>query len=98
MTFIEQLALAVGGYAFHVLKQWFESTKRNESFVNKAFYISIPMNILAMTLLVYIGNTLPPDLIVMSPLTCVMMGTFGSSMLSGFINVKKPKNIPGDEP
>lgn len=92
-----ELLLALGGYLFHILKMWYESTKRNEAFISKAFYISIPMNILAICLLVYVGKTLPPELIVMSPITCITMGFMGSSILAGFINVKKPKDIIPDD-
>ena len=91
--FIEQSLLAFGGYAFHLLKQYGESIKRKETFVNKMLYVSMGMNVLSIILLVYIGNRLPADLIVMSPLTCVIIGSFGASMLSGFINIKKPTSI-----
>jgi small basic protein len=93
MNFYEQLLLAAGGYAIHLLKMWGESIKRKERFVKDIFFISIAMNIISIFILVYIGETLPADMLVMSPLTCVMIGTFGSSMLSGIINIKKPKDI-----
>lgn len=88
---MESFVLAIAGYLFHLLKLWHESTKRNEEFVNRAFFISIPMNLLSIGILVYIGDQLPEDLIVMSPLTAVIVGFFSSSLLSGFINMKKPK-------
>lgn len=88
---VESMILAVAGYAFHLLKLWHEATKRNEEFVNRAFFISVPMNLLSIGILVYIGDKLPEDLIVMSPLTAVIIGFFSSSLLAGFINVKKPK-------
>lgn len=93
MNFYEQLLLAAGGYAIHLLKMWGESIKRKEKFVKETFFISIAMNVISIFILVYIGDTLPSDMIVMSPLTAVMIGTFGSSMLSGIINIKKPKDI-----
>jgi|SRR6185436_6533970 len=91
--FVEQLLLAFGGYLFHLLKQYGESIKRKETFVNKMLYVSAGMNVLSIVILIYIGNKLPNDLIVMSPLTCVIIGSFGASMLSGFINIKKPTSI-----
>lgn len=87
-----QMLLALGGFAFHLLKQWNESVKRKEVFLVKSLIISILMNLIAIPILIYIGGTLPSDLIVMSPLTCVIIGSFGASMLSGFINSKKPKD------
>jgi small basic protein len=93
MNFYEQLLLAAGGYAIHLLKMWGESIKRKERFVRDIFLISIAINVISIFILVYIGDTLPADMLVMSPLTCVMIGTFGSSMLSGIINIKKPKDI-----
>jgi hypothetical protein len=93
MNFYEQILLAAGGYAIHLLKMWGESIKRKEKFVKETFYISIAINVISIFILVYIGGSLPADVLVMSPLTCVMIGTFGSSMLSGIINIKKPKDI-----
>lgn len=93
MNFYEQILLATGGYILHLLKMWYEAIKRKERFVQDTFYISIAMNVISIFILVYIGDSLPPDLIVMSPLTCVIIGTFGSSMLSGIVNIKKPKDI-----
>ncbi len=93
MSFYEQLLLALAGYIIHLLKLWGESIKRKEKFIMDTFYISIAMNVISIFVLVYIGDSLPADLIVMSPLTCVIIGTFGSSMLSGIVNIKKPKDI-----
>ncbi len=93
MNFYQELLLAAGGYAIHLLKMWGESIKRKERFVKDIFLISIAMNVISIFILIYIGDTLPADMLVMSPLTCVMIGTFGSSMLSGIINIKKPKDI-----
>lgn len=93
MNFYEQILLAAGGYAIHLLKMWGESIKRKEKFVKETFFISIAMNVISIFILVYIGGTLPADMLVMSPFSCVMIGTFGSSMLSGFVNIKKPKDI-----
>lgn len=93
MTMPEQMLLATGGFIFHGLKQLYESVRRKESFNPKLVAIFIVMNLIAIPILVYVGDTLPHDLIVMSPLTCVIMGAFGSSMLAGFINTKKPKEV-----
>ncbi len=93
MNFYEQLLLATGGYAIHLLKMWGESIKRKEKFIRETFFISIAMNVISIFILVYIGDSMPVDILVMSPLTCVMIGTFNSSMLSGIINIKKPKDI-----
>jgi small basic protein len=93
MNFYEQLLLATGGYVIHLLKMWMESIKRKEKFDRETFLISIAMNVISIFILIYIGGSLPADLIVMSPLTCVIIGTFGSSMLSGIVNIKKPKDI-----
>ena len=84
------MLLAFGGFAFHLLKQWGENIKRKDKFDNRLLVISIAMNLIAIPILVFIGGTLPADLLVMSPLTCVIIGAFGSSMLAGFINTKKP--------
>lgn len=89
----EHLLLALGGYIIHLLKLWGEAVKRKERFVKDAFFISIAMNVISVFILIYICESLPPELIVMSPLTCVIIGTFNSSMLSGFVNIKKPKDI-----
>lgn len=91
--FIENYLLALGGFLFHFLKMWMTSLNRKENFLTKPTYLWIASNILAAAILIYIGDRLPPDLIVMSPLTCLIIGAFGSSMLSGFINVKKPKDL-----
>jgi small basic protein len=93
MNYYEQLMLAFGGYAIHLLKMWGESLKRKEKFDRQLFYISIAMNVISIFILVYIGKSLPADILVMSPLSCIMIGTFGSSMLAGIINIKKPKDI-----
>lgn len=95
-NFLENILLAFGGYIFHLLKMWYESIKRNEAFIDRSFFISIAMNVVAIFLLVFLGKSLPPDLIVMSPLACVMIGYSASSMLGGFINVKSPKLPPPD--
>lgn len=97
MNFYESLLLAAGGYALHLGKMWIEAIKRKEKFVKETFYISIAMNVIAIFILIYIGGSLPADILVMSPLTCVMIGTFGSSMLAGIINIKKPKDINDTE-
>lgn len=96
MELIEQLLLAYAGFLFHLLKLWYAATNRKEGFINKQLGIWVAMNLLASSLLVYIGGSLPPDLIVMSPLTCIIIGFFGSSMLSGFIQVKRPKSTSND--
>lgn len=97
MTILEQLLLAYAGFLFHLLKIYQANLKRKETFINQQLLVWSISNLLAATLLVYIGGTLPPDLLVMSPLTCVMIGFFGSSMLSGFINIKKPKGFESVE-
>lgn len=89
--FLINLALAIGGYAFHLLKLYGESLKRNEEFLTKPFLVSVFSNLLAIGILLYIGDSLPDDIIVMSPLTVVIIGAFASSMLSGIIAIKKPK-------
>ena len=88
-----QMLLALAGFVFHLLKQWLENEKRGEKFNLKHTLIFVAMNIVAIPVLIYIGSTLPPDLLTMSPLTCVIIGSFGSSMLAGFINTKKPKDV-----
>ncbi len=93
MNYWESILLATGGYVIHLLKMWLESIKRKEDFVVKTFIIGIAMNLISMAILIYIGRTLPPDLLTMSPLTCVLIGSFNSSMLAGIINLKKPKDI-----
>jgi small basic protein len=93
--YMVDIALAFGGYAIHLLKMYGESLKRNEEFLKKPFIVNIFSNLIAIFILIYIGGTLPADILVMSPLTCVIIGTFGSSMLSGIINIKKPK-LPED--
>lgn len=95
--FSTQILLALGGYAFHLLKMYGESLKRQEVWLVKPLVVSVAANLLAIFLLIYVGDKLPPDLIVMSPLTCIIIGSFGSSMLSGFINIKKPKDIVPDD-
>ncbi len=87
------MLLAFGGYLFHMAKQYGESIKRNEKFDKRLVAVNLVMNLIAIPILVFIGGTLPSDLLVMSPLTCVIIGAFGSSMLSGFINIKKPKEV-----
>lgn len=84
------MLLAFGGFLFHLLKKWGESIKKNEKMDRRLMLIYFGMNIIAIPVLIFIGGTLPSDLLVMSPLTCVIIGSFGSSMLSGFINAKKP--------
>jgi uncharacterized membrane-anchored protein len=96
MEYLEQILLAAGGYLFHLLKMYGESLKRNEEFLRKPFIVSAASNIVAILILIYIGGTLPADLLVMSPLTCVIIGGMGSSLLSGFIAIKKPKLPEGD--
>lgn len=93
MAFYEQILLALGGYVLHLLKMWLEAIKRKEDFIKQTFYISIAMNVISIFMLIYIGNATPLDMLVMSPITCVIIGTFGSSMLAGLINIKKPKDI-----
>jgi len=87
------LLLAFGGFLFHMLKQVGENIKRKEKFDKRLLAIHVAMNLIAIPILIFIGGTLPEDLLVMSPLTCVIIGAMGSSILSGFINTKKPGNV-----
>ena len=89
--FVIQLLLAFGGYGIYLGKQYIAALKRNEVFIKKIFIVSIIVNILSIVVLVVIGKSLPPELIVMSPLTCVIIGTFNGTMLAGFINAKRPE-------
>lgn len=91
--FIENILLAFGGYLFHLLKMYQSSLTRKEEFITKPFLVSVAANVLAIFLMIYVGGTLPPDLFSMAPLNVLILGFFGSSMLSGFINIKKPKSI-----
>ena len=91
--YLENYILAIVGFLFHFLKMWLTSLNRKEDFITKPVIIWAAMNLLAAATLVYIGERLPSDLIVMSPLTCVIIGVSGSSMLSGFINIKRPKDL-----
>lgn len=96
LSFGFQLLLAFGGFLFHLLKQWRENIVRKQEFDKRLLLISFLMNMIAIPILIFIGGTLPSDLLVMSPLTCVIIGGFGSSMLSAFINAKKPKDVESD--
>lgn len=96
--FLENYLLALGGFLVHFLKMWYTSTLRKESFLNKPMYIWIAMNLLSSAILIYIGPTLPPDMIVMSPLTSVLIGMSSSSMLAGVIKIKQPKDIEINTP
>lgn len=96
LSFGFQLLLAFGGFIFHLLKQWRENIVRKQEFDKRLLLISFLMNMIAIPILIFIGGTLPSDLLVMSPLTCVIIGGFGSSMLSAFINAKKPKDVESD--
>ncbi len=90
LTFALKMLLAFGGFLFHLLKQWGESINKKVAIDNRILLIKVGMNIIAIPILIFIGDSLPSDLLVMSPLTCVIIGSFGSSMLSGFISAKKP--------
>jgi hypothetical protein len=96
LSFALKMLLAFGGFVFHVLKQWRENIVRKQVFDVRLLIISVLMNCIAIPILIFIGGTLPDDLLVMSPLTCVIIGGFGSSMLSAFINAKKPKDVESD--
>lgn len=93
LTFALKMLLAFAGFLFHLLKQWGESIKKKEVMDTRIVLIKLGMNIIAIPVLIFIGDSLPSDLLVMSPLTCVIIGSFGSSMLSGFITAKKPSGI-----
>lgn len=87
------IGLAFAGHAFYLLKQQLENLKRKQKFDAQAFILSEGMNIIAIFLLVYIGIQAPSDWLTMSPVVAIMIGGFGSSMLSTFINTKKPKDL-----
>lgn len=93
MGIIEYMLLAFGGHVIHLLKLYGESLKRNEAFVTKIFIVSEAANIISIPMLIWISKYLPPELFVMSPIGAIIIGTFASSMLAGFINVKKPKEV-----
>lgn len=87
------MGLALGGHVFYLLKQLLENVKRNQIFDKRIFIISEAMNLIAIPLLVYIGTLMPTEILTMSPVTAIMIGGFGSSLLSGIINTRKPKDI-----
>lgn len=89
--FIEYLLLAVGGHLFHLAKTYAASVNRNEEYVTKKFVANEICNLISIPLLCYIAPTLPPELFVMSPIGAIIIGFASSSLLGGFINVKKPK-------
>lgn len=95
--FVENILLAFGGYLFHLLKMYYASLVRKEEFITKPFAVSVAANLLAIFLMIYVGGSLPPDMFSMAPINVVVMGFFGSSMLSGFINVKKPKSLDNSD-
>ncbi len=86
------IALAGAGHLFYLMKQQLENVKRKEVFDRQVFLLSEGMNILAIFLLVYLGIQAPSDMLTMSPITAILIGAFGSTMLSGLINTKKPKD------
>jgi heme exporter protein D len=92
--FFEYIFLALGGYAFHLSKQYLESVKRNEQFVTKLLKASVLSNLIAIPLLVYVGDKLPDDFLVMGPVAAIIIGALSSSLLSGLISIKKPKDLP----
>jgi hypothetical protein len=94
--FLEYFLLALAGFIFHFLKLLYTSLNRKEKFLSHRLLVWSLMNILAAAILVYIGESLPPEILVMSPIACVLIGFSGSSMLSGFINVKTPKSKTGN--
>jgi len=86
------IGLAFAGHAFYLLKQQLENIKRNQKFNGQVFFLSEGMNVIAIFLLVYLGIQAPSDWVTMSPVMAIMIGGFGSSMLSGLINTRKPKD------
>lgn len=90
------IALAFGGHIFYLCKQLLENIKRKEKFNKEVFLISEAMNIMAIFLLVYLAIEAPTAWLTMSPITAILIGAFGSSMLSALINTKKPKEDGGD--
>lgn len=86
------IGLAFGGHIFYLLKQWLENIKRSQAFNTKIFLVSEGMNIMAIFLLTYLGINAPSDWLVMSPIVAIMIGGFGSSMLSALINTRVSKD------
>jgi archaellum biogenesis protein FlaJ (TadC family) len=92
-NFNEFMALALCGYLFHILKIWAEKEKRKEEFITRAFLISVPMNLIAIFLLIYITPELPEEWFVPSKLSSIIIGFTSSSALGGIINIKKPQEV-----
>jgi len=94
--FWQYLIYAFAGHAIHFLKLFGESQKRNEGFVNKSLLINEAIHLISMPLLIKLLPELPPTWFVMSNGAAVIIGVSASSILSGFINLKTPKDLPGD--
>lgn len=86
------ILLAAAGHVFYLLKQQLENVKRQQKFDGQTFLLSEGMNIIAIPTLIYLGIQVPTDWLTMSPITALMIGSFGSSLLSGLINTRKPKD------
>lgn len=86
------ISLAAGGHIFHLCKQWLENHNRKQIFDWQKFAVSEIMNVIAIFLLTYLAINAPSDWLTMSPVVAIMIGGFGSSILSGLINTKKPKD------
>lgn len=87
------IGLAFAGHAFHLLKQYIENVKRKQEFKANILIASEAMNIIAIFLLTYMAINAPSDWLVMTPIMAIMIGGFGSSMLSAIINTRQPKEL-----
>lgn len=87
------ILLAFGGHIFYLMKQQLENIKRKDKFNWQVFFLSEGMNIMAIFLLVYLGIQAPAEFMKMSPMSAIMIGVFGSTILSSLINTKQPKEI-----
>lgn len=85
------ILLAFGGHVFYLMKQQLENIKRKDKFNMQIFALSEGMNIMAIFLLVYLGIQAPAEFMKMSPMSAIMIGVFGSTILSSLINTKQPK-------
>ncbi len=89
------ILLAFSGHLFYLCKQYLENVKRNQTFKWNVFIASEIMNFISIFVLIYIADNAPSEWLQMSPVVAVMIGGFGSSMLSAIINTRMPKEIIG---
>lgn len=89
--FLEQYLLCGAGLLLHFLKMWYSAVTRKDKFITQKTVLFCAINIISAGILIYIGRTLPPEILVMSPITCVLIGFSGSSMLAGVLNTKRTK-------